>query len=38
MKALALPVLDTNKIQKDITGKNIKFVQDYLKALPGIGE
>ncbi len=37
MKALALPVLDSNKIQSDITGKSLKYVENYLKGLPGVG-
>jgi len=37
MNAYALPVLDTVKIQSAIAGKNISFVEKYLKELPGVG-
>lgn len=37
MQAYALPVLEIDKIQPAIAGKNISFVEQYFKGLPGVG-
>ncbi len=37
MSAYALPTIDVEKIQKDIAGKNISFVKQYVQTLPGVG-
>jgi hypothetical protein len=37
MTALALPTLSTISIQKALAGKSIKNVEQYLRALPGVG-
>ncbi len=36
-KGLAVPVLDTEAIKKEVTGKSIVQVQEYLKRITGVG-